>query len=99
VPGFSSADHSVSPPRVTVPDDYNAAWDLLERNLRAGRAGKVAFIDDAGRYTYAELAERVDRFGSGLVASSLRMEDRVLLCLLDTIDFPPHRSRAASARS
>ncbi len=88
MPGFSSADHSVSPPRVTVPDDYNAAWDLLERNLQAGRGGKVAFIDDAGRYTYAELADRVDRFGSGLVASGLRMEDRVLLCLLDTIDFP-----------
>ncbi len=88
MPGFVSADHSVSPPRIQIPDDYNVAWDLIERNLRAGRGDKTAFIDDAGRYTYAALAERVDRFASGLVSSGLRMEDRVMLCLLDTIDFP-----------
>jgi benzoate-CoA ligase len=28
----SSADHSASPPRVTIPRDYNAAHDLLQRN-------------------------------------------------------------------
>ena len=88
MPSFSAADHSVSPPRVHVPRDYNAAHDLIERNLQAGRAGKVAFIDDAGRYTFADLAERVDRFGSGLRAMGVGMEDRVLLALTDTIDFP-----------
>jgi benzoate-CoA ligase len=76
---FSTADHSSSPPAVQIPRDYNAAHDLIERNLLAGRAGKVAFIDDAGRYTFGELAERVNRFGSGLQALGLAMEDRVLL--------------------
>jgi benzoate-CoA ligase len=85
---FSTADHSSSPPAVHIPRDYNAAHDLIERNLLAGRAGKVAFIDDAGRYTFGELAERVNRFGSGLQALGLAMEDRVLLVLTDTIDFP-----------
>ena len=85
---FSSADHSASPPIVHVPRDYNAAHDLIERNLQAGRAGKIAFIDDAGRYTFGELAERVNRFGSGLRALGVEMEDRVLLALADTIDFP-----------
>jgi benzoate-CoA ligase len=85
---LSSADHSVSPPRIEVPRDYNAAHDLLERNMRIGRAGKVAFHDDAGSITYAALAERANRFGSGLLATGLRMEDRVLLALHDTIDFP-----------
>ena len=56
MPQLSTADHSVSPPRVSVPRDYNAAWDLVQRNLQAGRAGKVAFIDDAGSSTYGELA-------------------------------------------
>ena len=42
-----------------VPRDYNAAHDLIQRNLQAGRAGKTAFIDDAGQYTYGELAEPV----------------------------------------
>ena len=61
VPELSSADHSVSPPAITVPRDYNAAHDLIERNLRAGRAKKLAYIDDATSCTYGELAERVHR--------------------------------------
>jgi benzoate-CoA ligase len=85
---LSRADHSVSPPRIEVPREYNAAHDLLERNLRIGRAEKIAFHDDAGSITYAALAERANRFGSGLLALGLRMEDRVLLALHDTIDFP-----------
>jgi benzoate-CoA ligase len=88
VPSLSTADHSANPPRIHVPRDYNAAYDLIERNLRAGRAGKVAIIDDAGQYTFGELAERVNRFGSGLQALGLEMENRVLLALTDTIDFP-----------
>src|SRR6266705_2438063 len=88
VPSLSAADHSVSPPKIYIPRDYNAAYDLIERNLSAGRAGKVAFVDDTGRYTFGELAERVNRFGSGLRTMGLGMEHRVLLALTDTIDFP-----------
>ncbi len=43
---------------------YNAAADLIERNLAAGREAKTAVIDDRGEYTYAELAERVSRFAN-----------------------------------
>jgi benzoate-CoA ligase len=85
---LSRADHSSSPPRIDVPREYNAAYDLIERNLRAGRGAKVAFHDDAGALTYAQLAERVNRFGSGLLAMGLRMEDRVLLAMHDTADWP-----------
>jgi len=66
VPSCSTADHSVSPPFVRIPRDYNAAYDLIERNLSAGGAARLAYMDDAGQYTFAQLAERVDRFGSGL---------------------------------
>ena len=85
---LSVADHSVSPPRIDIPRDYNAAHDLLERNLRAGRGGKIAYIDDYESCTYAQLAERVNRFAHALCGLGLQMEQRVLLCLLDTIDFP-----------
>jgi benzoate-CoA ligase len=88
VPSRSSVDHSVSPPAVRVPRDYNAAYDLIERNLAAGRAARIAYVDDAGQYTFGQLAERVNRFGSGLRALGLDMEHRVLLVLTDTIDFP-----------
>src|SRR4030088_1644875 len=71
-----------------IPRDYNAAADLIERNLAAGRGGKIAYIDDAGQYTYAELAERGNRFGRGLQALGLEMEQRVLIAMVDSIDWP-----------
>ena len=86
--GLSKADHSVSPPLIDIPRDYNAAHDLVERNLVAGRAGKTAYVDDQGRYTFEELAERVNRAAGTLTGLGLEMEDRVMLALLDTIDFP-----------
>ncbi len=67
---------------------YNAAQDLLGRNLAAGRGGKIAYIDDGGRYTYDDLARRVDRCANALTGLGLQREQRVLLALLDTIDFP-----------
>jgi benzoate-CoA ligase len=88
MPELSKADHSVSPPRVEIPRLYNAAHDLIERNLTAGRSAKAAFIDDHGSTSYAELSARVNRCASALIALGLRMESRVMLCLLDTIDFP-----------
>ena len=86
--GLSAVDRSTSPPGLTFPRAYNAALDLIEPNLGAGRAGKTAFIDDKGRYSYGELAERVNRCGNALSAAGLGPEQRALLLLLDTIDFP-----------
>jgi hypothetical protein len=60
-----------------VPRDYNFAADILKRNLDAGRADKTAFIDHRGKYNYADLADRVERFGHVLRALGLRMEERV----------------------
>jgi benzoate-CoA ligase len=85
---LSRTDRTCSPPDVHIPREYNAAHDLIERNLAAGRADKIAYIDDGGRYSYGELAARVNRFANALGALDVRREERVLLCLLDTIDFP-----------
>src|SRR3990170_3830520 len=71
-----------------IPWNYNAAEDLVGGNLQAGRAGKVAFIDDAGQCTFGELADRVNRFGNHLLSLGLRMEDRILIAMHDTIDWP-----------
>ena len=86
--GLSAVDRSTSPPGLTFPRVYNAAVDLIEPNLAAGRAGKTAFIDDKGSYSYGELAERVNRCGNALRGVGVGMEQRVMLLLLDTIDFP-----------
>src|ERR1700737_3804997 len=85
---FASADHTVSPPCIHVPRDYNAAVDLVERNLVAGRGERIAFIDDADRYSYRELAERINRCANAWRRLGMRIEDRVVLLLPDGIDFP-----------
>ena len=72
----------------TIPRGYNFAADILERNLAAGRAGKAAYIDARGSTTYGELAERAERFGHALRTLGIRREERILICLTDTIDWP-----------
>jgi benzoate-CoA ligase len=88
MPDLSTADHDTDPPRISIPRSYNAAHDLIERNLAAGRGDQIAFIDDAGSITYSQLALRVNRFASGLRSIGVEREDRILVCLLDTIDWP-----------
>ena len=66
---------------------YNAAADLLERNLPPARAAKLAVIDEAGTYTYSELGERVHRCANALRGFGLEPGQRIVLCLLDTTDF------------
>lgn len=67
---------------------YNAAVDLVERNLAPERAGRIAVIDESGSHSYSELAERVNRCANALRELGLEPEQRVLLCLYDSIDFP-----------
>jgi len=70
------------------PRAYNFAADVLRRNLDAGRADKAAYIDARGTTTYGQLADRVARFGAALRALGVRREERVLLALTDTVDWP-----------
>ena len=71
-----------------VPRAYNFAADILSRNLDAGRAQKPVFIDPRGSWTYGQLADRVERFGQALRSLGLRREERILVCMTDTIDWP-----------
>src|ERR1700691_3050745 len=75
-------------PDAAVPRDYNFAADILNRNLAAGRADKLAYIDARQGWSYGALAERVDRFGAVLRSLGLRREERIIICLLDGIDWP-----------
>lgn len=73
---------------VDVPREYNAAVQFIDRHLEEGRAERVAVIDRSGPTTYGELAERVNRAGNALRSLGLPTESRVLMCMLDTVDFP-----------
>ena len=65
---------------------YNVADDLLNRNLEAGRSEKIAFIDTNGSYTYGDVARRSNKVANALYSQGIRPEQRVILCLFDSID-------------
>ena len=69
-------------------DTYNAAVNMVDRNVAQGLAAKVAFIDPARRLTYGELAEQCARVAPMLARLGLQREDRVAMMALDTVDFP-----------
>ena len=69
------------------PDRFNLADYLLEHNLSAGRARKVAVVCGERRYTYAEIDEQACRAGNALSELGVRMEDRVLIVLPDGAEF------------
>jgi benzoate-CoA ligase len=67
-------------------EQFNFAQHLIA--LNAGRASKIAFIDDTGSLSYSELADRIRRFAAGLQAAGIRREERVLLLVQDCSDWP-----------
>ena len=71
-----------------VPAEFNAADFFVDRHLREDRGSKIAFIDDRGTYTFAELATRVNQAANALRGLGLKQEARVAMVMLDTIDFP-----------
>jgi len=88
MPQYAQVDESVSPPLISVPREYNASAEFVDRNLESGVGDKTALIDDAGTYSYVDLAERINRAGNALASLGAGQETRVMLCLLDGVDFP-----------
>ena len=77
---------NLAPQLTPPPAQFNFAQHLLDAN--AARAEKVAYIDDVGTLTYGELGRRVRRFAAALQGLGLRREERVLLLMLDSSDWP-----------
>ena len=68
------------------PDIFNFAGHLLAAN--AHRAEKIAFVDADAALSYGELDARVRRLAGALRAAGVKREERVLLLMLDSIDWP-----------
>jgi len=66
---------------------YNATVDLLEGNLEAGRAEKVALRTPRGNWTYAEVVAGANRVGNALLELGVEPENRVLIALPDCPEF------------
>ncbi len=67
---------------------YNAATDMIDRNVAQGRGSKVAFIDPKRQITYADLQANVNRFANVVPRLGIGRERRIVLIMLDTIDLP-----------
>ena len=65
---------------------FNFAAHLFAVN--AGRAGKLAYLDDRGRMSYGELESKARRLTAGLLALGIRREERVFLLMLDSVEWP-----------
>jgi benzoate-CoA ligase len=77
---------TTSPQVAPPPERYNFAADILARG--ASRQGKAAFIDDREVLSYGNLDERVRRMAAALRAAGVRREERVLLLMHDTNEWP-----------
>ncbi len=67
---------------------FNAADYFVDRNVREGRQDKVAVLCEDRQMTYGQMAAKVNEFGNALLSSSVRMEDRVAMLMLDMELYP-----------
>jgi 4-hydroxybenzoate-CoA ligase len=70
------------------PRTCNAASDMVDRHVTAGRGNKIAFADPARTITYGDLSRETNRLANLLRGFGIAREARVALLLPDTIDFP-----------
>jgi benzoate-CoA ligase family protein len=74
-------------PPILLPDEFNAASYFIDRHMNEGRADKIAIECGDIQVSYRQLSERVNQLGNGLKGLGVRIEERVLLLLLDTPEF------------
>jgi len=67
-----------------LPDRYNVGADLLDRNLKAGRADKIAIHSAAGDITYGDLAKLAFGAANAYRAAGVRREERILIVAFDS---------------
>ncbi len=72
---------------MTAAERCNASL-VLDRNIEAGRASRLAYVSRTDSLTYEQLRRRVNRMGHLLLELGIRREQRVLLVLDDTTTFP-----------
>jgi benzoate-CoA ligase family protein len=72
----------------TIPREYNFDADLYRRFDDGGWLENPAYMDPRGSWTYRQLQWRAMQFSLVLESAGIQPGERVLMCLLDTIDWP-----------
>src|SRR5690349_12665545 len=83
----SSLPAAQASPALELPEEYNAAAAFVDGALAAGWGGRVALRSPDGEWTYAQLAEKVNRAGNALQSLGVEMEQRVAILLYDSPEF------------
>ena len=65
------------------PAHLNIADWFLDARVREGRGERTALLTDTGRWTYAEVQSRANRYANLLSASGVAPEQRVIIALPD----------------
>ena len=75
--------HTMSAP---TDSPFNFAEHLFA--LHRQRADRLAYVDDRGPLRYGELEQRARRLAAALQAAGVRRDERILLLMLDSHDWP-----------
>lgn len=76
--------YRVSHPSVQIPDQFNVAVELVDKNLELGRGDKVAIYYQDQTFTYGQVFRLVNKVGNALKSLGVERENRVLLLMLDS---------------
>lgn len=66
---------------------FNAADYFVDRNIRQGRGHKIAIYTEHRNYTYNDVQKMVHKTANALRDLGVRIEDRVMMLMLDVPQF------------
>jgi benzoate-CoA ligase family protein len=72
---------------ISLPEKFNVATYFADRNVLEGRGASIAIECGDEQVSYRQLQERISRVGNALRKLGVRVEERVLLLLLDSPEF------------
>jgi|HubBroStandDraft_6_1064221.scaffolds.fasta_scaffold47214_3 benzoate-CoA ligase family protein len=84
---FAPTPEKIAEPLTSLPEIFNVATYFVDRNVLEGRGEKTAIECGEERISYRQLLERTNRVGDALRHLGVRIEERVVLLLLDTPEF------------
>ena len=73
---------------IDIPQMYNATNHFIDRHAGKTSGARVAYTDHTGDWTYQELAAMVNQAGHVLSNLGLKAEQRMLMCMTDSVWFP-----------
>src|SRR5580692_752192 len=84
---FAPTPENLAQPFTNLPEAFNVATYFVDRNVLEGRGEKTAIECGDEQVSYRQLLDRTNRVGNALRKLGVRLEERVVLLLLDTPEF------------